>query len=78
MENTLQDYRRTTIFKRPPGFTVHLHLEIYLCFLGCDSVEFEEYRRFSIVTSHKMVIFTVGAVKTLNLTFKLLHIPAQN
>lgn len=76
MENTLQYYRR--IFKRPPSFTIHVHFESYLCFLGCDYVEFEEYRRFSIVTSQKMAIFTVGAVKTLNLTFKVLHVQEKN
>lgn len=78
MENTLQYYRRTTIFKRPPRFIIHVHFESYLCFLVCDSVEFEEYRRFIIVTHQKMAIFTVRAVKTLNLTFKVLHVPTQN
>jgi len=32
MENTLQYYRRTTIFKRPPRFTIHIHFESYYVF----------------------------------------------
>jgi len=78
MENTLQYYGRTTILKHQPRFTIHVQFESYLCFLECDSGEFEEYRRFSNFTSQKMAIFTVGAVKTFYLTFKVFHVPAQN
>jgi len=74
----LQYYRRNIIFTLPPKFTIHVHFESYLYFVGCDSVEFEEYRRFSVVISQKMAIYTVRAVKTLILTFKVLHVRAQN